>query len=214
MNFIDIHTHNKQQKTTVTSIYNCYPKETYFSNCFSISMHPWFIEKVNLQEDLVQLESYCTNENCLAIGECGLDKVTQTSYQLQKQAFKIQIQISEQYKKPMIIHCVKSFQDILAFRKQMNAEQIWIFHGFQKSYQLAKQLLNSGCMLSFGEALVIKESVQKVFKRIPLEATFLETDNANISIEEVYKIAAKLKSITEQTLKYQMQENFKKTFKR
>ena len=56
--------------------------------------------KVQKKENEEKLKA----EKCFALGECGLDKITASDFELQKEVFKKQIQLSEKYKKPLIIH--------------------------------------------------------------------------------------------------------------
>lgn len=147
----------------------------------------------------------------LAIGECGLDKVTTTPFDLQQQVFIQQIQWASQIQKPLIIHCVRAYDEVLQLLKAYQPGVPVIFHGFNKSVQLAQQVIHAAHYLSFGEALQ-KENIQKTFGELPIEKLFLETDDSDLSIKEIYQLAAKARSISEESLSLQLQKNIVRVF--
>lgn len=214
MFFFDVHTHKKSLSESVFSIENKYPNSTDFTNSFSIGIHPWFIDKKQISRELLIVEEKLNNKNCYAIGECGLDKISKTDFELQKFVFKKQIKLSEQYKKPLIIHCVKAYQEIIELKKDLKSTQIWILHGFNKNLQVAESLLKNGIVLSFGEAIIKNTKLQEVLSYIPTSSILLETDNAGIDIQEVYTKVAEIKNIEVVALQNQIHKNFKSFFKR
>lgn len=187
MTFFDVHTHTISSDEKVFSILNRYPNSTDFSQPFSIGIHPWFINTENLENELVVVEEKLQLQNCYAIGECGLDKVVKTDFELQKTVFKQQIILSEKYKKPLIIHCVKAFQEIIELRKELKPKQIWILHGFNKNGQVAHSLLKNGFILSIGSAIINNKKLQEVILHISLDYILLETDDSEFDIQEVYQ---------------------------
>ena len=148
------------------------------------------------------------------MGECGLDKITASDFELQKEVFKKQIQLSEKYQKPLIIHCVKAYQDILEIKKELKPKQIWIFHGFNKNYQVAESLLKNGIILSFGTAIINDKKLQEVVSKVAISSILLETDDTNIDIKEVYQKLSELKKITVEELQQKIKQNFKSIFKK
>ena len=211
MNFIDIHTHKNISDTNV-SILNTYPNSTNFDTLFSIGIHPWYIKDKNIDTELSFIAQQLQHEDCFALGECGLDKLSETDYKLQLKVFKAQILLSEEYQKPLIIHCVKSFQEVLLLKKEIKPQQPWIIHGFNKNSQVAASLIKNSCFLSFGKSLLKNEKLQDAFKEIPLENIFLETDDSEIAIETIYKKAAEIKNVTIGEIKKNIHQNFNKIF--
>ena len=89
-----------------------------------------------------------------------------------------------------------------------------IVHGFNNNENIARVLLDHGCIFSFGKALLGYESnAAKTIKNIGRKNFFLETDDADISIKYIYKKAAEILGIDEKTLKIQLQNNFETIFK-
>ncbi|NJN49910.1 MAG: hypothetical protein HC798_00490 [Polaribacter sp.] len=161
MDFYDIHTHQQLQKSGVFAIANKYPTDTDFSCPFSIGLHPWYIIKAQFEQDLKIVESKLLHPNCFAVGECGLDTLAETNFELQIELFKKQIQLSETYQKPLIIHCVRAFNEIIQLKKELKPTQKWIIHGFDKNQQVAKNLIANDICLSFGAKIIKSESLQK-----------------------------------------------------
>lgn len=60
-------------------------------------------------------------------------------------------ELSETLGKPLILHIVKSFPEIIALKKQWKPAQPWIIHGFRGKPQLARELLAHGFHLSYGK---------------------------------------------------------------
>jgi len=154
---------------------------------FSIGIHPWDVDEYS-EDKIYQLKNWLCDKRIIAIGECGLDKYAKASLSAQEQIFIQQINLSEETEKPLIIHCVGCFNELLAIRKQFQPKQQWIIHGFRGKSQLAEQLLHADCALSFGEKLN-EESVRTT----PLNRLFVETDESDKTIDEIYRQIAKIK---------------------
>jgi len=214
MIFFDVHTHEKSSLENVFSIENKYPDALDFTTPFSIGIHPWFVNEDQIEEALLFVEEKLQEENCVALGECGLDKVTTTDFELQKFVFKKQIGLSENYQKPLIIHCVKAFQEIIEIKKEVKPKQIWILHGFHQNLQIAESLLKNEFILSLGAAIINNKKLQEVVLEIPLASILLETDNAAIEIQAIYQKVAEIRKMEVAELQQQIHQNFKNIFKR
>ncbi len=200
-------------------ILNCFPAEISDKkpdSWFSIGIHPWYIEnREKADAGLQTVEKALSHPLCMAAGEAGLDKISQVPWELQEEIFVRHAKLAENHNKPLIIHCVKAYSELLGLRKELKAEQVWIFHGFNSSYEMAQQLIQQGCMLSFGNLLWKEGSkARAVIKRVEPRQWFLETDDEDISIESVYKKAADLTGKTVNDLRVIMQENCKRVFQK
>jgi len=209
--YINIHTHKSTNKQNVLAIENATFDLNNDNNSFSLGIHPWFIIESKINEHLDILKNALNSKKCMALGECGIDKNIKFSLELQKEVFLKQLEINTQFNKPAIIHCVKSFQEIILIRN--NYSFPFIIHGFNKKSTLANQLIDKGFYLSFGKTLIENKRLQSVFKEIPLHYIFLETDDANIEIETIYKKAAEIKQISLEELILTIKINLKKVFK-
>lgn len=210
--FIDIHTHSISTSNEVFAIRNSYPNSDDFSTPFSIGIHPWFLKKETFENEILLIEQKLQHKNCYAIGECGLDKAIEINFDFQKEIFIKQIELSEKYQKPIIIHCVRAFQEVIEIRKLYKPKQPWIIHGFQKDKQLFFSLIKNGFYLSFGEAVLKNVNFQTLISAVSLDNIFLETDNSEISIHEIYQKIADLKQVTLEELQNQIHTNFTHIF--
>lgn len=143
----------------------------------------------------------------VALGEAGLDKQINTPVSLQIELFTEQVKLSEEFKKPLIIHCVKAWDELLAVKKENNPEMIWVIHGFRGNGILAKQLIRKGFRLSFGP----KFNPEALRVAWP-DYLLAETDEATISIEEVYINIAQTLNIPIDLLALTLRKNVKEVF--
>ena len=152
--------------------------------------------------------------NVLAIGECGLDKVCQTDWALQIAVFRCQIKLANELNKPLIIHCVRAFDEFLKIIDENPPAVPVIVHGFNKKGGISERLLEKGMYLSFGAAILNKESpAAGVLKLIRADKFFLETDDADIPIGDIYRATAAIREISEEAVILQVQQNFATVFK-
>jgi len=211
----NLHTHKFSNHPGCLELVNQYPQEFDASIPFySIGIHPWYIVEDREEADLAIIEDKIQTANCLAVGECGLDKRIEIPFSLQEQVFRKQLALAEKYQKPVVIHCVASFQELIAIKNDVKITVPMIIHGFSKNEQLAKQLLDNGFYLSFGKYLLRNPELESVFKSVPDNRFFLETDTIEETIEEVYALASKYKAISEEDLQKIVQQNFKNVFKK
>ena len=201
MIFFNFHHHNPQISY---GIYNSTPEEKIPEHYFSVGIHPQSINE-QWENDLENLKMISQNPKCLAIGECGLDALVNIDENLQKKIFEAQIIWANQIQKPVIIHCVKRFQELIPFQKI--AKVPMIIHGFNKKKAIADEMLKHGFYLSFGKSVLHNLSLQTSLKEIPLEKIFLETDDADFDIAELYQKAAEIKEISVEKLQEQISKN-------
>jgi TatD DNase family protein len=215
MQFINLHTHKFTNQDTVLELVNQYPQE--FDTAipfYSIGIHPWYIDEQRLEADLQIIESKLQESNCLALGECGLDKRIEIPLELQQIVFEKQLLLAQKQNKPVVIHCVAAFQEVIAVKKRLKITVPMIIHGFSKTKQVAKQLIDNGFYISFGKYLLRNPDLEIVFINIPNDRFFLETDTVEEGIEEVYTLAAKYKKWRIDELQQQIKSNFAVVFKK
>lgn len=208
MAYINIHTHKKTENKAIQSIH--LTEKTPLESQFSVGLHPWYLSAVSHTDFLMDLAKKMQHKNCVALGECGLDKNISTNFEWQKTIFEKQLMLNQKFQKPVIIHCVKAYNELIAIRKQYDFK--FVLHSFNKKKELAQQLVQNGFYLSFGKALLTHKTVQESFKAVALEKCFFETDTASISIEQVYKKAAEIKQISLEELSLRINFNYKEVF--
>ena len=206
--FINIHTHQSHiDNKEFIEIYNIDVDSNVnvdVTFLYSIGIHPWECQKSKVKSSIVQwlngsIVQWLNGSTVqwlngsTAIGECGIDRACGIDFDIQKDVFIKQIEISEQYNKPMIIHAVRAHSDIISIRKETKAKMPWIIHGFQGNEQIVNQYLRHNIYLSLGDVLFKNESrAVELLKTIPSERLFLETDDSERSIVDVYERASVL----------------------
>lgn len=208
----NIHTHLISNEPDTRGILNCYPDDALPNGCFSMGIHPWYIEMKEVQRQLVLIKAALDNPNCLALGECGLDKRIEVAMEQQLVVFQKQLEMAQSAGKPVILHCVGAFQEVLQLKKQMRLTIPIVVHGFSKSVELAQQLLASGFYLSFGKKMLNQDNIKTVMKAVPLNRLFLETDTVDVPLVDVYEAAARALQIERETLENQITINFNQVF--
>lgn len=214
--YVNIHTHHEcsPEQVAIINVLANQKKPGDITTFFSVGLHPWHLESVEKTRQSMQfVEEALRSDNCLAVGEAGLDKICKSPWELQIDAFLQQIHLAQEYQKPVIIHCVKAYNELLKIRKEMTAPTPWIFHGFHSSNQMAIQLLQAGCVLSFGKSLFSgNDKLIQLFISLDEDAFFLETDDEPLTIKEVYEQAARLRKVSVEELRKQQQQNFNALF--
>ncbi|RTY69581.1 TatD family hydrolase [Flavobacterium sp. LB2P53] len=213
MDFFNLHTHKDTNQPNVLELVNQYPQEFDATiPYYSIGIHPWFIVEERIEDDLAIIESKLQEGNCLAVGECGLDKRIEVSMELQQLVFEKQLLLAQHYQKPVVIHCVAAFQEVIAITKKLNISVPMLIHGFSKNAQVAKQLVNNGFYISFGKYLLLNQDLEAVFKSVPDNRFFLETDTVDEGIEAVYELAAKYRGISLEEIQELVNSNYNEVF--
>lgn len=212
----NIHTHHALGQAFVTEIENVRfgQKPSGITPYCSAGLHPWFLEANTWEAAQRWLEAQSALPNVVAVGEAGLDKVCDTSLELQEKAFRYCIETSESVQKPLIIHCVKAYNEVIQIKTEFKPTQPWIFHGFNKHPDTARMLVDAGCFLSFGKALLqAGNHSAEALRQVPAERFFLETDDAeDLAIERIYERAAEIRGISLEKLVDVVEQNVRSSF--
>lgn len=206
MDFFDVHCHSILPK----GIFNKELNDEVPNSYFSVGLHPKDINN-DFQRNLEIIKQQSVEENCLAIGECGLDALVETDEVLQEKVFEEQIYWANEIQKPVIVHCVRRFSQLLKFQKI--AKVPLIVHGFNKKRTIAMEFLNKGFYLSFGNALLYNETLQDLVSDLPIDKIFLETDTAKIEIKNLYQKLSEVKEMSIEEIQNQINRNIYQVFK-
>ena len=212
--FIDIHTHKTASEPGSVAIRNILSDfyDLPRGGCCSVGLHPWYL-KAGESDQLPQaLIHAAKSPHVLAIGECGLDTRCDTPMELQRWVFIRQIELACAVRKPLILHCVRAFDEALSILNKSKVSVPVMFHGFCRSEQLAQQIIGEGHLLSFGRHL-LTNTVGEVFRKLPGDRVFLETDDAVIPISDIYAMAAEILGKDIGTLADDIEQRFKQIFR-
>ncbi len=154
-------------------------EEKYPENVFlMMGLHPCYV-KENYIEELQIVESELKKRKFFAIGEIGIDLYwDKTTLDIQKIAFKKQIQWAKQYQLPINIHCRDAFDEIFeVLEEEKSPELFGIFHCFSGTYEQALQAISYNMKLGIGGVVTFKNGkIDQFLQQIPLEHIVLETD--------------------------------------
>lgn len=200
MTLFDIHTHNTPE-AVCASIFNS--GTVYRTDCMiSMGIHPWEITGNWREPFAIILRHACCN-NVVAVGECGIDKIkSPADAGLQKEIFRAHAELAEEINKPLIIHCVKAYDEIIAAHKDITPEQPWIIHGFRGKPQQALQLTRMGIYLSLG--VHFNPDAARV---MPADKLFIESDESNMPLSEIYSQIATARETSTDILIAQIWKN-------
>jgi TatD DNase family protein len=211
--YIDIHTHGSVSMPGIFSVEtllaheNRKPEEI-SGITFTAGIHPWHLSEGNQEEQLEFVKRVAGDKNLIAIGEAGFDRLRGPSFGLQRKIFEDQVRMAEDCNKPVVIHCVKAWDELLAAHKKLRPDLPWLVHGFRGKKELADQLIARGMYLSFWFDFVIRQESEDLLKHLPIERIFLETDGADIPISDIYSKAGIHLSLPIDILKRNIFSNF------
>ena len=217
---LDIHTHKLEADSLGKSIVN-YPLladsplympfagdvEVDRGYYYSVGIHPWELKPGNLKRHSDFVIDHLPDEHIVAIGECGLDKLKGASINEQMVALQFEIFMSLEYDLPLILHNVRMTDKILAVKKEFQPKQAWIWHGFRGKPEQAKQMLDKGLYLSFGE--FYSDEAMRV---VPDDRLFLETDDSELDIEDILYRAAQVRGVEVEVLRETIRRNIQNVF--
>ena len=177
------------------------------SQPFSAGLHPWHADQLSLETLSARLNECLLSPDLVAIGETGLDKVCKTPINLQKDIFEFQLKIASDISKPVIIHCVKAWDELIEISS--NYKSIKILHGYNGGVQLTERLLKKGFYFSLGAAILNTDSrVRSAIHLIPHTSLFCETDASEIEIEQIYHGLCGIFRLNDQDLRKIIFDNY------
>ena len=188
---LDIHTHNAQ---------------THAQTIDTVGIHPWHAENC----DIAEVERLASSVD--AIGEIGLDYASEVSREVQTEVFRAQLAIAEQHEKPVVLHCVRAFEDMMKIIGGYRLKAV-IFHGFIGSAEQAQRAVKQGHYLSFGERTFRSLKTIEAMRSTPLSQLFVETDEGDTPIEEIYTKIAELRGVELNELLQATEDNFRRIIK-
>jgi len=152
-----------------------YPDHVYLMT----GLHPTSV-KENYPDELAHVEDLLSKRSFFAIGEIGIDLYWDTStLDIQKKAFKHQIQLAKKHKLPIVIHCRDAFDEIFEVLETEKSDDLFgIFHCFTGTLEQAQQAISYNMKLGIGGVVTFKNGkIDQFLNQIPLKHIVLETDS-------------------------------------
>ncbi|MDE7378892.1 MAG: TatD family hydrolase [Paraprevotella sp.] len=206
MNLLNFHTH---RMAVFGEIAVCnrmppldFPEDGKGVTYYSVGLHPWHVSE-RWREDMDAVAEAVTHAGVVAVGECGLDRCCTVPMDLQMAVFESHVLLSEQKSMPLVVHCVRALDLLLEVRRRMRPCQRWVWHGYRGGARQLGQLLRSGIIVSFGSRFV-----SQALQDCPLDSFFLETDDGDVSLPDLYRSVAEFKGISLEELAGCQSDNF------
>ena len=172
--FSDIHSHNRSAALRSDTVVNISPGDEMLPDgYYSVGIHPWESDKTLTLTTLKSLVAMVQDKRVVAVGECGFDRLRGADIERQRAIFDFHARLAQRYDKPLIIHAVRSNDELVAAIRRHSPTVEWIIHGFRGKPELARQLLREGFSLSIG-----KKFNAELLSVIPAERLYRETDES------------------------------------
>ena len=198
---LDIHTHVSSPSLACivnAEVLNFAPQAHAF---YSVGVHPWHTS-TDVKQAWEHVQQWAGHPSVLAIGEAGIDKLRGGPIDYQLDVFEQHIALSESVGKPLVIHCVKAFNELISLHKHYRPKQCWVVHGYRNNWHIAQQLLAEGLFLSFGERFNAE-----VVQHMPEERMFAETDESALPITAIIQQLADCRQVSVETFVQQLHES-------
>ncbi len=152
---------------------------------YALGLHPWFVgdEAESALETLAQLLRQ-RPAGLVAVGECGLDGAIEVPLARQLPWFERQIQLADECNLPLIVHCRRCYNEVLALLSRHRPRAGGVLHGFSGSRQQAQQFWALGFYLGIGGTITYEraQKTRRAVAALPLEALLLETDGPSMPL--------------------------------
>lgn len=189
---------------------------------YCLGIHPWFVGEHG-EEDLDHLRARLETRppGCVALGECGLDRLKGDMAQ-QQPWFEAQLDIARTLVLPLVVHSVRSHDEVAALFRRKPPTAPVLIHGFSGSYQQARALVDLGCLIGVGGVITHGRARKSrdAIARLPADALVLETDapdmppagvtqghNTPLQLVTVFEALRELRQASGETLAAQLLDN-------
>ena len=180
MNIVDFHTHRLDATQALISVNpgDFKPQPGLY---YSVGYHPWLNLETLTDNDFGLLETCARHPQVLAIGETGMDSLRGSDLAIQRKVFVRHLKLAADLRKPVVVHCVRTAQQILTARQNEGFFTLpMVVHGMRGNEHVARTWLEAGCYLSYGARFN-----PAAVRITPSERLLIETDEAHETIQEV-----------------------------
>jgi TatD DNase family protein len=148
-----------------------------------MGLHPTSV-KENYKEELLHVKEQFLKRSFYAVGEIGIDLYwDKSTLEIQKEAFKTQIQLAKKHKLPIIIHCRDAFDAVFEVLETEKGKDLFgIFHCFTGTEVQARQAISYNMKLGIGGVVTFKNGrIDAFLNKFDLKHIVLETDSPYLS---------------------------------
>ncbi len=219
LKYFNLHSHFPARRDDEIAVLNLFPDMPDIGMIvkksglyFSVGLHPWHLTLEGIEGAMAVVERLAAERSVKAAGECGLDRLAEADLAFQREVLIRHFEIAESAGKPLIIHCVRAYPELIKLKKELRPVLPWICHGFNASRQAAEQLVRHGIHVSFGPALLKSRKLQELVADFPADHLFLETDDKDTEIGLLYQKACECRNVEMPSLKTAISENAERVF--
>lgn len=200
---VDSHTHNLSKYLSLRilsakELEARIPQKSFFA----AGIHPWIV--TGFDDSLkANVRLFAQDPKCLGIGETGLDRFRPINWEDQKKSFLWHWDLAEEFQLPLILHIVRSSSDLLQILKHRRPLTPWQWHDFTGPVEVIKSALKfqPNLYFSFGPRGVMRNNFKQLWDAVPSGRRLLETDDSDMTIEEVYSVAQPPEDVLEANFK-------------
>lgn len=158
-----------------------YNLEAQFPNNVFLMMglHPCYVKPETVDSELFHVENELNKRKFSAVGEIGIDLYwDKTTIDLQKMAFKQQIQWAKKHQLAINIHCRDAFDAVFeVLESERSSDLFGIFHCFTGNFDQAQQAISLNMKLGIGGVATFKNGkIDQFLNQIDLQHIVIETD--------------------------------------
>ena len=211
--YIDFHSHQYGGGRDTLTIRNLMagedvPADFPQNTLFSAGIHPWQLTEENAQQLRAELLLTAAHPHVVMIGEAGFDRIKGPRMELQRDDFLFQAATARAMKKPMVIHCVRGWDELRLVHREVKPDRPWVIHGFRGKATLAATLAEEGFWFSLGAKGITTE----ILEVISHNKILTETDETGGSIADVCRLFASEAGYDEVTAAAIIKSNFNSLF--
>lgn len=203
--------------------------EKYPNIIAAAGIHP-HSAKVLTEDNLRMIEDLAARKLIHAVGEIGLDfHYNFSSQEEQIESFRLQLQLAESLKLPVIIHSRLAEEAVTEALAQTNFTQGGVLHCFTESTRFALDMLTRDFYISFSGIVTFPSAhdLRDTAREIPLEKMLVETDSPYLTpvphrgkikrnepwlVKETAQVLAALKQVPEDEFALTTTRNFEACF--
>ena len=180
---------------------------------YSMGLHPLFLDGT-AEVRLAEIEKAAAGGEIVAVGEAGLDRNSPVPMDVQMDVFRSQAEIAGRYGLPLIIHGVRAIPELITVYNLCRRPEKWIMHGFNNRREILQDLLRHGFYISAGRHVMNPEShIYNLLPELPDNRLFIETDNSDFTIVDIYRSVARRKKMDIGDLQQIVRSNFERLFR-
>ena len=174
-------------------------------------MHPWRADATEeqLHDAYARIERCAQAGGFVAIGECGLDWVSNVVRETQIAVFEHQLELANRLSVPVVLHCVRAFEEVMSTLRKVGAKQA-VFHSFIGSAQQVERVVREGYLCSFSPRSLASSRTCEAIRSVDSSAILIESDECDEPIATVCERVAELRGCSVEELRQIVCDNYKR----